>query len=359
MEYEEMTDTIHINHQLVKESKLSRVDFSNMAFGKVYSDHMFVADYREGQWEEFRIEPYDLLSFTPGSAILHYGQSVFEGLKAYKSQTGDILLFRPDRNAKRLNISAERLCIPQISEEVFMQGLVELLKIDKDWVPDLVNTSLYIRPYIFALDEYIGIRPSDTYKFIIFTCPVGAYYSKPLKVKIETQYSRSVHGGTGYAKAAGNYAGSLYPAMLAQKDGYDQLIWTDGASHQYIEEAGTMNIMFKMDDKLITARTNDTVLSGITRDSVLTIARDWGIQVEERALSVEELVNALKSGRVQEAFGTGTAATITTIETIGYNGNNYDLPAPDQQSFSSKVLKELNDIRTGKKEDTRGWVYKI
>ncbi len=354
-----MTDTININHQLVKKSKLSQVDFSNMEFGKVYSDHMFVADYRDGEWEDFRIEPYDLLSFTPGSAILHYGQSVFEGLKAYKGQKGDILVFRPERNARRLNKSAERLCIPPISEEIFMQGLVELLKVDKDWVPDLANTSLYIRPYIFALDEYIGIRPSDTYKFIIFTCPVGAYYSKPLKVKIETKYSRSVHGGTGYAKAAGNYAGSLYPAMLAQKDGYDQLIWTDGASHKYIEEAGTMNVMFKMDNKLITASTNDTVLSGITRDSVLTIARDWGIEVEERALSVEELVSDLKSGKVEEAFGTGTAATITTIETIGHNGNNYHLPPTDDQSFSTKVLKELNDIRTGKKEDKRGWVFKI
>jgi branched-chain amino acid aminotransferase len=354
-----MTDTINIDHQLVKESRLSQVDFSNMVFGKVYSDHMFVADYKAGQWTDFRIEPYDLLSFTPGSAILHYGQSVFEGLKAYKSPEDELLIFRPDRNAKRLNVSAERLCIPRLSEDIFMQGLIDLLKIDKDWVPNLSNTSLYIRPYIFAMDEYIGIRPSDTYKFIIFTCPVGAYYSKALKVKIETNYSRSVQGGTGYAKAAGNYAGSLYPAMLAQKEGYDQLIWTDGASHKYIEEAGTMNIMFVIDNKLITAKTNDTVLSGITRDSVLTIANDWGIDVEEKALSVEELVSALKSGRVQEAFGTGTAATITNIETIGHNGQNYNLPEPDEQSFSSKVLKELNDIRTGKKEDSRGWVFRI
>lgn len=354
-----MTETIKIDYLPVMESRISKVDFSNMVFGKVYSDHMFVADYTKGQWKDFRIEPYDLLSFTPGSAILHYGQSVFEGLKAYKNDKGEILVFRPDKNAKRLNLSAERMCIPAVPEEIFMKGLSELIKCDKDWVPTLPNTSLYIRPYIFAMDEYIGIRPSETYKFIIFTCPVGAYYSNPLKVKIETEFSRSVQGGTGYAKAAGNYAGSLYPAKLAQKEGYDQLIWTDGASHKYIEEAGTMNIMFMIGDTLLTATTNDTVLSGITRESVITIARDWGIKVEERQISVEEIVEALEAGTVQEAFGTGTAATITKIETIGYKGVNYELSVDGEQSFSSRVLNELNDIRTGKKSDERGWVYKI
>lgn len=256
-----MTETIEIDYLPALESRISKVDFSKMVFGKVYSDHMFVADYTKGQWKDFRIEPYDLLSFTPGSAILHYGQSVFEGLKAYRNDVGEILIFRPDKNAKRLNLSAERMCIPTLSEDLFMKGLTELIKKDKEWVPSLSGTSLYIRPYIFAMDEYIGIRPSETYKFIIFTCPVGAYYSKPLKVKIETEFSRSVQGGTGYAKAAGNYAGSLYPAKLAQKEGYDQLIWTDGVTHKYIEEAGTMNIMFVVGDKVLTATTNDTVLS--------------------------------------------------------------------------------------------------
>jgi branched-chain amino acid aminotransferase len=354
-----MTETIEIDYLPALESRISKVDFSKMVFGKVYSDHMFVADYTKGQWKDFRIEPYDLLSFTPGSAILHYGQSVFEGLKAYRNDVGEILIFRPDKNAKRLNLSAERMCIPTLSEDLFMKGLTELIKKDKEWVPSLSGTSLYIRPYIFAMDEYIGIRPSETYKFIIFTCPVGAYYSKPLKVKIETEFSRSVQGGTGYAKAAGNYAGSLYPAKLAQKEGYDQLIWTDGVTHKYIEEAGTMNIMFVVGDKVLTATTNDTVLSGITRESVLTIARDWGIKVEERQVSVAEIVQALKAGEVKEAFGTGTAATITKIETIGYEGANFDLPVDDERSFSTRVLKELDDIRTGKKPDERGWVYKV
>lgn len=354
-----MTDTINIEYKTTQKSRLSQVDFNDIAFGKVYSDHMFMADYKQNQWHHFTIEPYELLSFAPGSAILHYGQSVFEGMKAYRSSEGDILIFRPHKNFNRLNLSAERMCIPALPEDIFMTGLTELLKLDSKWVPDLPDTSLYIRPYIFALDEYIGIRPSETYKFIIFTCPVGAYYSKPLKVKIETKFSRSVQGGTGYAKAAGNYAGSLYPAKLAQKEGYDQLIWTDGATHQYVEEAGTMNVMFMINDTLITATTNDTVLAGITRDSVLTIAKDWGMKVEERPVTVKEIIAALENGKLTEAFGTGTAATIATIETIGFDGKNYHLPATSADSFSTRILKELNDIRTGKKEDTRGWVFKV
>ncbi len=354
-----MIDTININIQPISESRLNQIDFNHIDFGKVYSDHMFIADYYHGDWRNYRIEPYDLLRFTPGSAILHYGQSVFEGLKAYKSETEDVLVFRPEMNWNRINRSAERMCIPEISEEIFMDGLTELLRLDKNWIPDLPNTSLYIRPYIFALDEYIGIKPSDNYKFIIFTCPVGPYYSKPLKVKIEKEFSRAVHGGTGYAKAGGNYAASLYPAKLAQEKGYDQLIWTDGATHQYIEEAGTMNIMFIIGNKLVTAETGDTVLSGITRDSVLTIAKEWGIEVEERRIAVDEIVSGLQNGEIKEAFGTGTAATIAAIEIIGDGENDYRLPTLGPDSFSTKVFEELDKIKTGKKEDTHGWIYKI
>ena len=354
-----MTDTIRINIQPVSESRLSQIDFNHIDFGKVYSDHMFIADYYHGKWQDFRIEPYDMLTFTPGSAILHYGQSVFEGLKAYKDESGNVLVFRPEMNFNRINKSAQRMCIPEISEEIFMDGLTELLRLDKNWIPDLPNTSLYIRPYIFALDEYIGIKPSENYKFIIFTCPVGPYYSKPLKVKIERKFSRAVHGGTGYAKAAGNYAGSLYPAKLAQEKGYDQLIWTDGATHEYIEEAGTMNIMFMIGDKLVTAETGDTVLNGITRDSVLTIAEEWGIEVEERRISVDEIVQGLQNEKIREAFGTGTAATIATIEIINNGEKDYLLPVPGPDSFSAKVFQELDKIKTGKKEDTHDWIYKV
>ena len=240
-----------------------------------------------------------------------------------------------------------------------MEGLTELLKLDKNWIPNEPNTALYIRPYIFALDEYIGIRPSTNYKFIIFTCPVGAYYSKPLKLKIETEFSRAVQGGTGYAKAAGNYAGSLYPAKLAQDKGYDQLIWTDGATHTYIEEAGTMNLMFIKAGKLITSETGDTVLKGITRDSVLTIAQEWGIEVEERKISVDEIVASLRNGEITEAFGTGTAATIASIEVIADDEHDYAIPQPGPDSFSTRVFAELDNIKTGKKQDKHNWIYKF
>lgn len=354
-----MTDTFNLNITTVKSSRVNQVDFSKVIFGREYADHMFVANNVKGNWQDFSIEPYAPLTFLPGLAILHYGQSVFEGLKAYKDQNNDVLVFRPEMNFNRLNASAERMCIPPIPEEIFFNGMNELLRVDKIWVPTLPDTSLYIRPFIFAMDEYIGIRPSETYKFIIFTCPVGAYYSKPLKVKIETYYSRAVHGGTGYAKAAGNYAGSLYPARLAQKAGYDQLIWTDGATHTNVEEAGTMNLMFVINNTLITAATNDTVLKGVTRDSVLTLARDWGMKVEERNIPVREIVSALRNGTMTEAFGTGTAATIAPIEVIAHDDQDYVIPATNGHSFSSRILGELNDIRTGKKPDIHGWMYKV
>jgi len=354
-----MVDALNIEYRLRGESKLKEVDFSNMVFGRVYADHMFVADFKEGEWKNFRIEPYDYLKFSPGSAVLHYAQSIFEGLKAYRSASGDVLIFRPEKNFERINISAERMCIPQIPEEVFMGGMHELLKIDKDWVPNLPNTALYIRPFAFALDEYIGIRPSDTYQFMIFTCPVGAYYSKPVKVKIETRFTRAIEGGTGYAKAAGNYASSLYPARLAQQKGYDQLIWTDGKEHKYIEEAGTMNIMFVIGDTLITSDSPDTILRGITKDSVITLAKEWGMKIEERPITVDEVISAIKSGTLKEAFGTGTAATIAHIELIGHEDQDYRLPEVKTREFSNSVLKALDDIRTGRVEDKFGWVYKL
>ena len=354
-----MVETLQIDFRLANETKLDTVDFSNIVFGRVYSDHMFMADFVNGQWNNFKIEPYDLISFYPGSAVLHYAQSVFEGLKAYKSPSGEVLVFRPDMNFKRMNLSARRMCIPEIPEEIFMGGMTELLKIDKNWVPGLPGTSLYIRPFAFALDEYIGIRPSDTYKFMIFTCPVGPYYSKPVKVMIETKFTRAMEGGTGFAKAAGNYAASLYPAKLAHEKGYDQLIWTDGKEHKYIEEAGTMNIIFLIGDKLVTSETGDSILSGITRDSVLTLARDWGIEVEERKVSVDEIIDACKSGELKEAFGAGTAATIAQIESIGYDGIDYKLQPVAKREFSQKILKTLDDIRTGRAEDKFNWVYKL
>jgi branched-chain amino acid aminotransferase len=357
--FTEMLDTLNIDIRKTAQSKINEVDFANIPFGKVYSDHMFMADFDGQQWTDLRIQPYEKLQLSPANATLHYGQSVFEGMKAYKSEAGEVLVFRPLENFCRLNRSAERMCIPPVSEEMFMQGLSELLKLDKDWVPNVPNTSLYIRPFIFAADDYIGIRPSDTYKFMIFTCPVGAYYSEPVKVKIEAKYSRAAAGGTGFAKAAGNYAGSLYPAMQAHKQGYHQLIWTDAQSHQYIEESGTMNVMFLVGDTLITSPAGDTILAGITRNSVLTLARDWGYKVEERKVSVQEIIEAIKNGSLKEAFGTGTAATIAHISLINHEGTDYPLPAVEEREFSNKVLKALDEIKTGRAEDKWNWVYKL
>ena len=352
-----MTETAAFDIRQTESSRISEVDFDNIQFGKEYSDHMFVAEYQDGEWKNLRIEPYGDLSISPANATLHYAQSVFEGLKAYKNKDGEVSIFRPEANAKRMIISAERMCIPPISEEFFMSALTELLKLDSAWVPAQAGTSLYIRPVIFADDPYVGIRPSETYKFIIFTAPVGAYYTEPVNVKIETEYTRAVAGGVGYAKTAGNYAASLYPAMQAQKEGYHQLIWTDGQTHEFIEEAGTMNLMFLINDTLVTAPTGDSILNGITRDCVLTLVRDWGMKVEERRLSVKELELALQNGEVKEAFGAGTAATIAKIKKIGYNGTDHELS--DETPFADKMFDHLEKIKLGEVEDTHGWVFKV
>lgn len=355
-----MKTSLAIPVQKTTKSKLQETDFSNLVFGKTISDHMFVADYKNGEWTDLRIEPYAALDLHPANAALHYGQSIFEGMKAYKNEKGEILIFRGDANAHRMNESATRMCMPEIPEEIFMEGLLQLLDLDRNWVPSGKGASLYIRPFMFATDNYIGVKPSDTYKFIIFTCPVGAYYSKPVNVKVETEFTRATEGGTGAAKTAGNYAASLFPALQAQRAGYDQLLWTDGKSHSKIEESGTMNVMFDINGTLITAPTNTgTILKGITRDSVIQLAKDWGMPLEERFLTVSELQEALEKGTLREAFGTGTAATIAHIAKINVNGKDYILPEKNSDAFSNKVLNELDGIKYGDIADTRGWIVKI
>ncbi|MCH7402082.1 branched-chain amino acid aminotransferase [Belliella kenyensis] len=355
-----MNTTLTIDINKTSKSKIASTNFDDLKFGQTISDHMFVAEFENGNWGNFRIEPYAPLQLNPANATLHYGQSVFEGMKAYKNADGEVLIFRADANQQRLNESARRMCIPEVPEEIFMEGLKTLIQVDADWIPNKPGYSLYIRPFVFATDDYLGIRPSEKYKFIIFTCPVGNYYAKPVSVKVETKYTRAAEGGTGSAKAAGNYAGSLYPALLAQKEGFDQLLWTDGKSHQHIEESGTMNVMFMINDTLITApTTTGTILKGITRDSVLTLAKEMGVKVEERFLRVTELEDALVSGSLKEAFGTGTAATIAHIAKIHVNGNDYELPEKDQSAFSNQVLDKLDQIKYGKTEDNHGWIIKL
>jgi branched-chain amino acid aminotransferase len=318
-----------------------------------------MADYRNGEWKNFRIIPYGHMLVSPATPAIHYGQSIFEGMKAYHSADGDALVFRPLDNLKRLNISAERMCMPAMPEELFMESLSALMEADRQWIPASEGSSLYIRPFMFSADEYIGIRPSQDFTFMIIFSPVGAYYSTPVKVKIETHYTRAVQGGTGYAKAGGNYGGAIYPAKLAQDQGYHQLIWTDGKEHQYIEESGTMNVMFVIDDTLVTPALSDSILAGITRDSVLKIARHWGMKVEERKISVKELMASLEKGKVKEAFGAGTAATIAHIELIGYEGKDHVLPPVEHREFSNKVYKELEGMKKGNRPDPFGWVVKM
>jgi branched-chain amino acid aminotransferase len=343
----------------ISKSRIDEVDFNQLTFGRSFADHMLIAEYADGAWQSMTIQPYGPLSYQPAMMSIHYGQSIFEGMKGYRSSEGDVLVFRPQENFKRFNKSAVRMCMPEVPEEIFLGGLKKLLEIDNAWVPEKEGCSLYIRPFMFATDEYVGVSPSTTYKFIIFNCPVGSYYSKPLKVRVETEYIRAAKGGVGFAKNAGNYGGSLFPTQKAMQAGYDQIIWTDAATHQYVEEAGTMNLMFMVGGSLVTAPTGDTILDGVTRKSVIQIAKDWGIDVQERQLSVKELVNGILDGSVTEAFGAGTAAVIAPIQTIGFDGVDYQLPDKKESDFSSKVFTEINQIRLGKIKDTRGWVWKV
>ena len=354
-----MIDTLKIDIKRMAKSRLPEIDFQNLPFGKVYTDHMFVADFKNSKWQNFKIVPYGPMPVGPATPAIHYGQSIFEGIKAFATNSGEALVFRPQDNLKRMNVSAERMCMPSLSEELFMEGMSTLIDIDRNWIPKAEGCSLYIRPFMFSSDEYIGIRPSDNFTFMIILSPTGPYYSTPVKVKIETHYTRAVEGGTGFAKAGGNYGGSLYPAKLAQDQGYHQLIWTDGKEHKYVEESGTMNVMFVMNDTLVTPALSDSILHGITRDSVLKLARHWGMKVEERKISVEELVNGLKDGKVTEAFGAGTAATIAHIDLIGHEGKDYKLPPVENRKFANKVYHELNLLKRGLAPDPFNWIFRV
>ena len=354
-----MIETMDISISKSAESRISQVDFNNLQFGKVYSDHMFIADYADGEWKDLRIVPYGDISISPANTTLHYASTIFEGLKANRSENGDILVFRPEANAKRMRESAERMCMPPVPEELFIGALDELLRLDSQWVPSNPGTSLYIRPFQLAMDPYVGIRPSDTYQFLIITCPVGAYYAEPVKVKIETHFTRAAKGGTGFAKTGGNYAAALKPAVDAQKEGFNQLIWTDAKNHEYVEESGTMNLMFIKNDTLLTAPTGDTILKGITRDSIIQIAKDKGLKVEERPIKVTEVIDSIKDGSMQEAFGAGTAATVAQIKMIHHDGVDYHLPSVEGWKYSPDFLDTLNKIKTGQAPDPHNWIHKI
>lgn len=350
-----MIETLDIKITKVASSRLAETDFTNLPFGKVFTDHMFVADYKDGEWKNLEVVPYGPIPMSPAISALHYGQAIFEGMKAYKQQDGSISIFRADKNFERLNKSALRMAMPTLPEDLFMHALNILIQTDIAWVPDAENYSLYLRPVMFATDPVLGVKASSTYKFVILANPSGPYYNKPLRVKIETQYTRADEGGVGNAKTAGNYGRSLFPFAEAQKEGFDQLIWTDSKDHLFVEESGTANLMFVIDGTLVTPDLHGTILDGVTRDTVIELAKSMGVPVEERRISILEVIEKIKNGQLTEAFAVGTAATITQIGEIGFQENIYTLSDPATRNISRKILSDLNDIRYGKSADTFGW----
>ncbi|MBT3612195.1 MAG: branched-chain amino acid aminotransferase [Flavobacteriales bacterium] len=339
-------------------SKLNTTDFSNLPFGTVFSDHMLICNYKQGKWEEPEISPYGPIPIHPGSQVLHYGQSVFEGMKVFKNDSNELLLFRKDENLKRLNQSANRLSIPVIEESIFMNGLDNLLKIDSEWCKAEQGYSLYIRPFIFASSECVKASASEEYTFVIITSPSINYYAGEINVVIEEHYTRASQGGVGYAKAAGNYAASFYPTKQANAKGFQQLIWTDAKEHKYIEESGTMNIWFRIGDILVTPALSDSILGGITRDSIVTLAKDNGIKVEERRILITEVIEAFNNGMLKEVFGTGTAVTVNPINSITFRENRMIIKAQND-SFALKLKKQLQGIQKGSIVDIYDWTSKV
>jgi branched-chain amino acid aminotransferase len=337
------------------QSKLASVDFNDIPFGKTFSDHMFLMEYSGGLWRNPRIEPFGPIPMHPANSGIHYGQSIFEGMKAYRNAEGQPLLFRPDQNIERFNRSAERMAMPTVPPELFMQALRELVLLDSNWIPDRPGSSLYIRPLMYAIDDFIGIRVAENYRMVIMTSPASIYYPKPVEVLVAQHYDRAFKGGTGFAKTAGNYGATMLPLRMARERGFDQVLWVDGVEFQAIQEIGTMNVFFVFKDKVVTPPTNEgTILLGVTRDSAITLLRDRGIPVVEERITVNEVVAAYDSGDLLEVFGTGTAATIAQIGRLGYQDRNLTFD-DSRWTLSSSIKAELAELRTGRIPDRFGW----
>ena len=338
-------------------------DFNDLPFGTYFSDHMFVMNYVDGQgWINPRIVPYGPFKLDPSCMVFHYAQEIFEGLKAYRTADGTIQLFRPYDNFRRMNDSADRLCIPRVDVDFCVDALKQLVELDKRWVPDVENASLYIRPFIFATDHHVGVHASHTYTFCIILSPSGSYYKEginPVKIMIEDEDVRAVRGGTGFTKCGGNYAASIRAGERAAKQGFSQVLWLDGVHMKYIEEVGSMNIMFKIDGKVITPDLHGTVLPGVTRRSILQVAREWGYPVEERPISVDELIEAIEAGKVEEIWGTGTAAVVSPVGELAYKGKEYIISGGKIGELTQKLYDELTGVQWGRIPDTRGWVVKV
>lgn len=339
-------------------SKISEVDFNNLTFGRVFTDHMFECDYENGKWQTPQIVPYHALTLDPSAKVFHYGQAIFEGMKAYKDDNDDVWLFRPDQNQERINKSAERLDMPAFPKENFFEGLNELLKLDKDWVKKGGENALYIRPFMIATEYGVNASSSAKYKFMIICSPVQSYYSGEVRVVFADKYSRSANGGVGAAKAAGNYAGSFYPTKLANQAGFQQIVWTDSCTHEFLEEAGVMNVFFRVNDTLLTAPVSERILDGVTRKSIIQFAEDKGIKVEVRPVKVTEIVEAARKGELLEMFGAGTAAVVSKILAFSSKGENFELPKTEN-SFADLIKKGITDIQCKKAEDKFDWTYKV
>lgn len=341
----------------------AKPEADSLGFGKLFSDHMFLMDYTEGRgWHDARIIPFANITLSPAAMVFHYGQEMFEGLKAYKGCDGRPRLFRPDMNAKRTNSSNRRLCIPELPEEYFVEAVKVLVSLDRDWIPSAPGTSLYIRPFIFATDEFLGVAPSKTYRFYIILSPSGAYYASgldPVGIWIEDDYVRAVRGGMGFAKAGGNYAVSLAAQVKAHEGGYSQVLWLDGVERRYIEEVGAMNIFFKINGTVVTPMLNGSILPGITRDSVIQICKDKGIPVEERRISVDELLEAQRNGSLEECFGSGTAAVISPVGKLRYKDEVMTINGGGIGEVSQLLYDTITGIQTGSVEDSHGWVTVI
>ncbi|MGC6479629.1 MAG: branched-chain amino acid aminotransferase [Flavobacteriaceae bacterium] len=340
--------------QAVNHSRIDQVDFDSLSFGTVFTDHMFICHYKDGAWQEPEIKPYGPLEISPSMSSLHYGQAVFEGMKAYKDEADQIFLFRPDQNFERINRSAKRLAIPEFPKDYFFEGLHQLLQMDAAWIPKGVGNSLYIRPFVFGSEACVQASPSKEYIFMIICAPVQKYYGGEVSVLIADRFSRAADGGVGFAKAAGNYGAQFYPTQLAQEEGYQQIIWTDANTHQQLEEAGTMNIFFRINDQLITAPTNDRILDGVTRKSIIQVAKDMGVRVEERPLTVQELTDSAADGSLQEIFGTGTAVVILQIKGFAYKGQKFELQ-PQSQPLAVELKEKLTNIQYNLSDDPYGW----
>lgn len=354
-----MDTTLHPIHvEKAKSSKIGKVDFDHLPFGEIFTDHMMVCDFRDGAWENPKIIPYQPLLIEPSARVFHYGQAVFEGMKAYRDDEGSVWLFRPDENFRRINSSSKRLAMPEFPEEYFFDGLKTLLSLDQEWIKPGIGNSLYVRPFVIASDPGIIAAPARQYKFMIICSPAQSYYGGEVRVKIAEKFSRAADGGFGYAKAAGNYAGQFYPTNLAKEEGFQQVVWTDAKTHQFLEEAGTMNIFVRLGDTLLTSPTSDRILDGVTRKSVLALAKDQGIDVDVRPVAVSELVEGMENGSLKELFGSGTAAVINPILGFGYKGKQYDLPKIED-SYASKLKEQLINIQYNRSEDKFGWRFKV